>query len=192
MLFDEHIVELTRYVEGLGARNPGWEFPYFDPLDGGPQADMLFLQEKPGPMTSPSRGGSGFISRDNDDRTAEAVFHFMKQAGIPRTRTIRWNVIPGWNGTTNTTTSELAAGIEELKNLIKLLPYARVVVLVGRKAQEAHLLLEEKGLHVFMSAHPGPQVRGPNRKMWDAIPLVWKDAFKKAEELQQSTVATRS
>ena len=141
---------------------PGGSSHIFDPLDGGQRADMLFLQEKPGPKTSPSRGGSGFISRDNDDRTAEAAFDFMMQAGIPRARTIRWNVIPGWNGTTRTTTSELVVGIEELKNLVDLLPSARVVVLVGKKAQKAQFLMKDRGLHVFMSAHPGPQVRGPN------------------------------
>jgi hypothetical protein len=43
----------------------------------------LFLFEKLGPMTAEA-GGSGFISRNNDDPTAEATFRFMEQAKIPR------------------------------------------------------------------------------------------------------------
>ena len=34
------------------------------------------------------RSGSGFISRDNDDPTAEVIYNFMQQAGIPRRQTI--------------------------------------------------------------------------------------------------------
>ena len=80
------------------------EVPEFDPLDGGVDARVLFLLEKPGPMTSgvdgtKQRTGSGFISRNNDDPTAEAIFNFMQQAGISRKMTISWNVIPWWNGT---------------------------------------------------------------------------------------------
>ncbi len=47
---------------------------------------MLFLLEKLGPMTSPTgkRAGSGSISRNNDDQTAEKVFNFMRTAGIER------------------------------------------------------------------------------------------------------------
>jgi hypothetical protein len=49
-------------------------------------------------MTAPSRvgarGGSGFISRNNDDRTAEATWDFMEEARIPRAATVTWNVVP--------------------------------------------------------------------------------------------------
>ena len=80
------------------------EVPYFDPLDGGIDARVLCLFEKPGPMTDsrPRAGkriGSEFISRNNDDRSAEATFRFMVQAGIPRELTVTWNVVPSWNGT---------------------------------------------------------------------------------------------
>ena len=55
----------------------------FDPRDGGIRAQALFLFEKPGPKAN----ASGFISRDNDDPTAENIFRFMNQAGIPRKKT---------------------------------------------------------------------------------------------------------
>ncbi|WP_253278516.1 MULTISPECIES: hypothetical protein [Pseudomonas] len=88
MLYEPHIAPLTAYVESLRAKHPDWEFQDFDPMDGGVNADTLFLLEKPGPMTSPQakRKGSGFISRNNDDSTAEALFTFSEEAGIDRER----------------------------------------------------------------------------------------------------------
>ncbi|WP_253189929.1 hypothetical protein [Paraburkholderia fungorum] len=86
MLTETHVAPLAAYVEGLRLMHSDWEFQDFDPLDGGTEADMLFLLEKPGPMTSPTgkRVGSGFISRNNNDQTAENIFNFMRTAGIER------------------------------------------------------------------------------------------------------------
>jgi hypothetical protein len=64
MLHEPHIEPLTLYAARL--REHGFDVPEFDPLDGGINAQVLFLFEKPGPMTA-SEGGSGFISRNNDD-----------------------------------------------------------------------------------------------------------------------------
>lgn len=97
MLAEPHIAPLVAYVADLRVRDPDWEFQEFDPLDGGCGAYILFLLEKPGPMTSPTdkKQGSGFISRNNDDPTAENLFNFMVTAGVERKRTVLWNVIPG-------------------------------------------------------------------------------------------------
>ena len=113
-----HVAPLTDFVEGLRTARPDWEFPDFDPLDGGSTADILFLFEKPGPMTSKGGKGSGFISRNNDDPTAETTFRFMQEAKLPRKRTVLWNVVPGWNGTRRITGPELLAGVSALKDLL--------------------------------------------------------------------------
>ncbi len=87
---------------------------------GGIEARVLFLFEKPGPMTADEaigkRPGSGFISRDNDDPTAEAVFNFMRQADIPRELTILWNVIPWWNVRRGVERLELLDGARAFSN----------------------------------------------------------------------------
>lgn len=178
MLSEAHIASLAGYVTGLRARYIGWEFPDFDPLDGGVNAAILFLLEKPGPMTSPQhpRGGSGFISRDNNDPTAEAIFSFMRQAGIDRSLSVLWNVIPGWNGRRAIGAGEVRVGVEELRSLLALLPNVRKVVLVGNRAQRAAPAIESLGMRVFRSAHPGPLVKGPNRALWERIPLQWAEA----------------
>ncbi|MFP3515746.1 uracil-DNA glycosylase [Pseudomonas sp. SIMBA_077] len=178
MLQEPHIAPLTIYVERLRAEHPDWEFQDFDPMDGGVEADMLFLLEKPGPMTSlnAKRKGSGFISRNNDDSTAEALFTFMKQAGIDRKRVVLWNVIPGWNGTIKIKPDERRAGVEELAHLLKLLPKLRTVVLVGRQAGKAAKFMQSMNVKIFTSAHPSPKVRNMNRAMWDLIPRQWAEA----------------
>lgn len=85
MLDLPHMVPLRDYVADLRCRT-GSEVPDFDLLDGGIRAQVLFVFEKPGPMTATEgqRAGIGFISRNNDDATAAATCQFMRQAGIPR------------------------------------------------------------------------------------------------------------
>ncbi|WP_447767387.1 uracil-DNA glycosylase [Pseudomonas kilonensis] len=178
MLHEPHIAPLTAYVESLRAKHPDWEFQDFDPMDGGVNADMLFLLEKPGPMTSPQakRKGSGFISRNNDDSTAEALFTFFEQAKIDRKRMVLWNVIPGWNGTIKIKAGERRAGVEELAGLLTLLPKLKTVVLVGRQAGKAAKLMQSMNVNIFTSAHPSPKVRSMNRAMWELIPGIWAEA----------------
>jgi len=176
MLSLPHIAPLAAYAARLRSR-PGLEVPDFDPLDGGIDARVLFLLEKPGPMTSPFRPvreGSGFISRDNDGATAETTRRFMLEAGLPRRDTVIWNVIPWWNGTIAVTAPERAAGLQELQSLLALLPRLHTAVLVGRTAARARPILNR--LRVLESAHPSPQVRAGYRAMWDAIPEVWRRA----------------
>ena len=171
MLTESHIAPLTQFVEDLQARNVG-EVPWFDPLDGGVKAKALFLLEKPGPMTVEPEG-SGFISRDNDDPTAEAIHTFMLDAGLDRKDVVIWNVIPAWNGTRDITGPELSAGINHLGALIDLLPDLRLVMIVGRKAAKAIPHIHDRGIRVFESFHPSPIVKASNRTSWDAIPSEW-------------------
>ena len=172
-LHEPHVAPLTGYVETLRVAHPAWDFPDFDPLDGGVNADLLFLLEKPGPMASAGGKGSGFISRDNDNPTAETIFTFMREAGLARERTVIWNVVPGWNGTRQVTTAELLAGLDAFKSLLPLLSKLRTVVLVGQKAQRAAPLVKPLGLRILVSAHPSPQVRASQFDVWRRIPLIW-------------------
>jgi hypothetical protein len=84
MLTLPHIAPLSAYAAKLRLRG-SVEVPEFDPLDGGVNARILFLFEKPGPMTADGstfseRSGSGFISRD--DPTAEALSVSWKKLGF--------------------------------------------------------------------------------------------------------------
>ena len=185
LLDARHMWALNEYVAGLRKR-PGVEVPDFDPLDGGVDATILFLFEKPGPMTSTTgtrtRTGSGFISRDNDDLTAKNTLMLMRKAGIPRESTVTWNAVPWWDGTTKVTAADLREGAEETKRLTKLLPKLRVVVFVGKKALRARPHLEDTGLAFFSSFHPSPKVRAKWPDKWCEIPSVWAEAWARTKE----------
>ena len=170
-----HAAPLAAYATRLRAAGPdvrpsSSQVPDFDPMDGGILARVLFVLEKPGPGIVPG----GFVSRDNDTPTAQAIHAFMHQAGLPREQTVLWNLVPWWNGTTAITAAERAAGTEALQDLLPLLPRLDTAVLVGRTAGAARAMLG--GLRVLASAHPSPQVRAGFRGRWDAIPEVWRQA----------------
>jgi len=175
MLSEPHIAPLAAYAARLRERG-SVDVPEFDPLDGGVFAQILFLFEKPGPMTS-ADGGSGFISRNNDDPSAEATFDFMRRAGIPRRQTLTWNIIPWWNGTRKVTGMELREGAGCVRELVALLPELRAAVLVGRKAARAEAYLREIDLELFTSSHPSSPVKAKFPERWNAIPSEWMKAL---------------
>jgi hypothetical protein len=177
MLSQPHIAPLADYAKRLRDRLQG-EVQDFDPLDGGVNARILFLFEKPGPMTDAlkkGKSGSGFISRNNDDATAEATFRFMQTANIPRRDTLIWNVIPWWNGHVKFTGAERTTAIGELAQLLTMLQRLDTAVLVGKTAGKARPYLGSH-LRVLKSAHPSPKVRSTNRVLWDRIPDIWREA----------------
>ena len=173
MLSEPHISSLTAFASSL--RQTDYYVPDFDPCDGGVDADILFLFEKPGPKTAPPIG-SGFISRDNDDPTAEATKSFMEQVGIDRARSVIWNVIPGWNQTISIKREELRDGFAKLDLLLPKLPNLKTIVLVGRKAQSAETVLARYGFRIVRSYHPSRRVKHSMRDRWEAIPHEWAKA----------------
>lgn len=74
---------LREWADDLAARRDVI-VPYFDPTDSGVDSRVLFLLEAPGPMTNTSnrRAGSGFISADNNDATAENMWRARSSAGL--------------------------------------------------------------------------------------------------------------
>ena len=179
LLAEQKAQPLAEYVTRLRGMGRG-EVPDFDPLDGGYRAQVLFLFEKPGPMTSLDRGrekkGSGFISRDNDDPTAEATFRFMQKAGLDRQLTAVWNTVPWWNGTRAIRADELHAGMNALDELLCLMENRRVIMLVGRKAARVRSHLEKRCIPVLQSPHPSPIVRASRPVAWQSIPVQWSEA----------------
>lgn len=172
---------LNDFVADLRAEGRGF-VPDFDPFDGGVGAEILFLMEKPGPKTDPRNGGSGFVSRDNNDRTAETIFVTMANAGIGRGRTLIWNLIPWWNGEVKFVGDDCRDGLKRFADLLRILPDLRSVAAVGTQAAKARLTIENAGLAYHESAHPSPVVRATNRRLWHAIPDQWKAAYESLEE----------
>jgi len=158
-LSEPHVAPLTQFVVALRqAVGATARVPDFDPWDGGVSAEVLFLLEAPGGRAV----GSGFISRNNPDETAKNFFELNREAGIPRRRTVTWNVVPWYIGTDARIRAATRADVEEaaeaLRQLLLLLPHLKAVVLIGRAAQRAAPTIRaiRPSARVFLAPHPSP------------------------------------
>jgi hypothetical protein len=95
---------------------------------------MLSVLRDPGPMTHDAAGGSGFLCLENDDASAERFATLLAEARIAPSQMTPWNAYP-WYINRKLKARELAAGVEPLHRLVRLLPRLRVVMLNGRDAQ---------------------------------------------------------
>lgn len=168
MLTLPHMKPLTDYLVSIRAKcRQDHHIPDYDPCDGGIQARALFLLEAPGPQAV----GSGFVSRNNPDPTARNMWHLMRDAGMPRSDTLIWNICPWYVGENGHIVPVKAKDIREalpyLSELLGLLPHLQKIVLVGGKAQSATRYLSSiTSLPIEHTYHMGAQVfnRWPDKK----------------------------
>lgn len=156
---DSHMIPITNFVHRLRESMEGeTAIPYFDPWDGGVEAEVMFLLEAPGPKAR----NSGFVSMNNPDETAKNFFEISREAGVDRKRIIIWNTVPWYIGSGRkirpAKSSDIVDGAQSLAELLHLLPKLRAIVLVGGKAQkiENHIRDVAPQLEVFKSPHPSP------------------------------------
>ncbi len=162
-----HIAPLTAFVERLRMSHPNAAIPYFDPTEAGTKAGILCFFEAPGPRATPP-AGSGFVSADNDDQTAQNMWTLLREAGIDRnTEYIAWNVVPWYVGDGRRIRAVRAADLSEAKQateeLLGLLPTVRVVVLFGKAAARAWHRIGAP-LDAIEAPHPSP--RNVNSRPW--------------------------
>lgn len=131
------------HVRSLNALVDRWNgtrlrVPYVDPDSGGIHARILFLAESPGPQALADHG-SGPISPDNNDRSAERFWRLSREAGLSRDIYINWNAVPWYvSGTAKNQNASAADGRDALPYLhefVGLLSDLRVVVVMGSFAQ---------------------------------------------------------
>ncbi|WP_349361562.1 uracil-DNA glycosylase [Cryobacterium sp. PH31-O1] len=149
----------VRVSAGLSA-----EIPTFDPADAGIDATVLLLMEAPGPMTNAlnARPGSGFISSDNNDATAENLWHARHAAGLVD-GALLWNVVPWYLGPAKVKPrlADLQAGAVPLRELIAMLPELHTVVTLGNFARRGWQRFGRPslgvGLRTIETWHPSNQ-----------------------------------
>jgi hypothetical protein len=169
MLDRDHIAPLTEFVWRLNRNRGGGELvPWFDPTEAGVYAPILALFEAPGGKATGQSGpkarpGSGFISADNDDPSAENMWHILREAGVDRTSEYTaWNIVPWYLGSDRKIAPPTARDLDEalpaLAELLGLLPRLQVVLLLGRHAQAGwkRAVLAPQ-LHVLKCPHPSPR-----------------------------------
>ena len=156
---------IARFAGRLRAET-GRAVPDADPLDGGTEAAVLLLLERPAAAVR----RAGFVSRDNATPTARNIRRFSEAAGLPRTATLIWNAVPWMDGDPPAgpgrprnrapRPDEIRAGLLWLPPLLALLPRLQVAVLAGRVAGLAAgtLRAARPGLAVLTMPHPSPTI----------------------------------
>lgn len=166
-----HIESLGRLVERMReAKGPSYKVPDFDPMDGGVNAQVLFLLEAPGPKAV----ASGFVSRNNPDETAKNFFLLNEKAGIDRRRTMIWNAVPWYIGSGTKVRPAKRDDVREadewLKALLTTLQQLQIVVFVGQKAIYAQGVVQRcrPDVHVMKMPHPSPMFinRAPGNRAY--------------------------
>jgi uracil-DNA glycosylase len=173
-----NVSPLTKFVEQLREeKGPTAKIPYFDPWDGGIDAEVLFLLEAPGAKAR----NSGFVSRNNPDETAKNFFDISVEASLARRRTVIWNVVPWYIGSEvkirPANSEDIMSGKASLEKLLSLLPKLRAIVMMGRKAQRAKqdLLQIAPRAKLFNCPHPSPMYVNRSAENRDVIVNVFKE-----------------
>lgn len=177
MLSEPHAAPLVPFVERLRKRFPDRIVPWFDPMDGGAEAQVLYVLEKPSRGSVMTAEGPTFVGIDNPTSGSRRMKALMAEAGVPRKAMLVWNAVPWWNGKAAVTAAELREGSEAFKELLALLPDLRAVCLVGRKAEAVWERSGGAAVPAFTSAHYSANVRAAFPNRWMAIPGIWREAY---------------
>ena len=135
-LNEAHMAPLKDFVKKL-RKEMGFAvtIPDFDPMDGGVNAEILFLMAAPGIKAIES----GFVSCDNPDQTAKNLFELIGEAGIQRSHIALWNVVPWYLGDGGKVRApdvgDIHEGMTFFPELIDLFKNVRAIILLGKKAQ---------------------------------------------------------
>lgn len=158
-LDEPHVAPLTRLCERI-ATDVRYQVPGADPDWGGVRARVLVLLRDPGTMTD-GKAGSGLVSPDNDDPTAERLHGLIAETGLRSRDVLLWNAVP-WlrpgNAGQRLSVAEMDAGNRWLAELLALLQRLRVVLVLGRDAQEALARRSASQLDGYVridAPHPG-------------------------------------
>lgn len=181
-LDDEHISPLNEWVRDLRRRLGALAVvPWFDPMDGGTAADVLWLLEAPGPKATRERGGSGFISCNNNDGTAENTWRTRVEAGIERQRAVHWNAIPYYLGSDTKIRAFNRLDVADVRvlipELLELLPRLSLVILGGKAADAVWTAAgTTSSARVVKCSHPSPTNLNTRPHLRAGIVDAWRQA----------------
>ncbi|WP_448072463.1 hypothetical protein [Georgenia yuyongxinii] len=163
-VYDPHIRPVNELVDALVQERPGETMPYVAPHYDPGQACIVSLMSNPGPRAAGARG-SGFISCENDDPTAQRIATVYADVGLAHAHVVPWNAHPWYvhDGLKNgLTTAYLADGIDPLVRLLDACPQVRVIVAHGGDAHGGVDLLARRtdilirrGMTVLKTWHTG-------------------------------------
>jgi len=139
--YEGRVAPINRLIDELVEESGEW-MPYVAPVYGGTEARLLTLFRDPGPKTKVDKG-SGMLSLENDDQSAERFLTFFEEAGMQVDDLMTWNTYP-WYINRKPSTAEIDRGLDPLERIIALLPRLTVVMTHGGDAQNAWRRFERK------------------------------------------------
>jgi len=147
---DAHVAPLNNYVDRLTAERRGF-VPYFDPDDGGTDAEILLVLQRPGSKATE------FISTDNPDQTARNLREVERAAGIDHKKVCHWNMVPWYApAKAKMPDAERAIGRKRLAELLQTeLSGITTLVAIGKVAQEG-LAMMRLPVRLLTGPHPSP------------------------------------
>ncbi len=162
------MLPLTQHVELLRAERGTDRVPDFDLTEAGILAPVLLLLKAPGGKATRERGGSGFVSPDNDDATAANMWQLIREVGVESSRDlVTWNIVPWYLGSDTKIRQAERRDLDEARphliELLDLLPSLAVVVLIGKRAAYGWRCLGAT-LPTVEVPHPSP--RNLNSRPW--------------------------
>lgn len=165
-----------RLQEASGSR-----IPNFDPFDGGVSARLLILLETPGPSAVDI--DRRFVSIDNPTGTAKNLRSALAAASIPRKDIILWNTIPWVRASQRSiTVSQRRAGIEQIIDLLSILPNLKAAILAGSVASAAGRALEDAGVKIILAPHPSPTLINTSSTLRDRLHAAFEAAAKTLDQ----------
>ncbi|MGM1065209.1 hypothetical protein [Saccharothrix sp. Mg75] len=160
-LGEPHIAPFVALADEIAAARglmPG-DVPYPDPEFAGTAAQALVLLQSPGPKTAKANG-SGLLSLENDDPSAERCYHQYRRAGVNWHQILHWNTVPWPTVSPYPSRKGISDARQWLPRLLALLPEIEAVLLLGSIARvewrraATTKLIELLGVPVFVGPHP--------------------------------------
>ncbi|MFC4640041.1 hypothetical protein [Deinococcus hohokamensis] len=156
-LQDPHMQALLTYREELINRTHK-VIPCFDPEDGGTRAELLLLMSHVGGDPGSSKGGSSFISMENEDQTASNLRRVVTGMGLNRENLLIWNVVPWQDGDPK---KEADQGAVHLPRLVQLLPDLRGIAVLTKEGAVVRAVRDElahgRRLEWVFTSSPAPR-----------------------------------
>ncbi|MCU1407789.1 MAG: hypothetical protein JWQ43_4092 [Glaciihabitans sp.] len=164
-VYSPGVLPINTLVDELRQQHPQRGMPYVAPHYDAANARILSLSSSPGPLTG-GAGTSGFLSRENNDPSAERMSRIFAAVGLTDADVLPWNAYP-WHVheqyPDGLPADMLAEGLRPLRRVLEAHPNIRAIVAHGGDAKRSvrlfetkkrfNALVQERGLRVWETRH---------------------------------------
>jgi len=165
-LAEERMLPFVEFTSRLRAEHPELPglpdiAPHYDPLS----ARVLSLSSNPGPRAGGEKG-SGFLSVENDDASAERLLQVYSSAGLASDHVVPWNAFPWYvhdRMPDGLPQHYIEEGVHALHRLLELCPNVVSIVAHGGDAHRSARMLRStryvgafmrtRGIHTWDTRH---------------------------------------